>query len=60
MNDIEFRTRKSANASLKKFETVFPACGSANSAIELTIPELEQFSQFKEWIDVTKNPEQNI
>ena len=48
------------DASLKKFETVFPACGSANSAIELTIPELEQFSQFKEWIDVTKNPEQNI
>ena len=48
------------DASLKKFETVFPACGSANSAIELTIPELEQFSQFKEWIDVTKNPEQSI
>lgn len=40
--------------SLKRFETVFPACGSSNSAIELTIPELEQYSGFKEWIDVGK------
>lgn len=40
--------------SLKRFETVFPACGSSNSAIELTIPELEQYSGFAEWVDVTK------
>lgn len=40
--------------SLKRFETVFPACGSANSAIELTIPELERYSGFKAWIDVCK------
>ena len=40
--------------SLKRFQTVFPACGSANSAIELTIPELEQYSCFCEWIDVCK------
>lgn len=40
--------------SLKRFETVFPACGSANSAIELTIPELEQYSGFASWIDVCK------
>ena len=39
--------------SLKRFETVFPACGSSNSAIELTIPELERISGYKEWIDVT-------
>lgn len=39
--------------SLKAFETVFPACGSSNSAIELTIEELEKYSGFKEWIDVT-------
>ena len=39
--------------SLKRFETVFPACGSANSAIELTIPELEKYSNYKEWIDVS-------
>lgn len=40
--------------SLKRFETVFPACGSSNSAIELTIPELEKYSGYKELIDVTK------
>ena len=42
--------------SLKRFETVFPACGSSNSAIELTIPELEQYSGFVTWIDVCKLP----
>lgn len=42
------------DVSLKRFETVYPACGSSNSAVELTIPELEQFSNFKEWIDVCK------
>lgn len=41
--------------SLKRFETVFPACGSSNSAIELTIPELEQYSGSKQWVDVCKN-----
>ena len=41
--------------SLKRFETVFPACGSSNSAIELTIPELEKYSNHKDWIDVCKN-----
>jgi len=40
--------------SLQRFETVFPACGSANSAIELTISELEKYSKFSEWIDVCK------
>lgn len=40
--------------SLKRFETVFPACGSSNSAIELTISELEQHSGFISWIDVCK------
>lgn len=42
------------DVSLKRFETVFPACGSANSAIELTIPQLEQYSGYKEWVDVCK------
>ena len=42
--------------SLKRFETVFPACGSSNSAIELTIPELEQYAGFPEWVDVCKLP----
>lgn len=40
--------------SLKRFETVFPACGSSNSAIELTIAELENYSGFTAWIDVCK------
>ena len=40
--------------SLKRFETVFPACGSANSAIELTMEELETYSSFAAWIDVCK------
>jgi prolyl-tRNA editing enzyme YbaK/EbsC (Cys-tRNA(Pro) deacylase) len=40
--------------SLKRFETVFPACGSSNSAIELTIPELEQYSGYEQWVDVCK------
>jgi len=41
--------------SLKRFATVFPACGSGNSAIELTIPELEQYSGARQWLDVCKN-----
>jgi prolyl-tRNA editing enzyme YbaK/EbsC (Cys-tRNA(Pro) deacylase) len=40
--------------SLKRFATVFPACGSSNSAIELTIPELEQYSGMTGWVDVCK------
>ena len=40
--------------SMKRFQTVFPACGSANSAIELTIPEMEQYSGYEKWVDVCK------
>lgn len=40
--------------SLKRFETVFPACGSSNSAIELTVAELEQYSGYVAWVDVCK------
>ncbi len=43
--------------SIKRFETVFPACGSSNSAIELTPDELEKYSNSIEWIDVCKLPE---
>ena len=42
------------DSSLKRFETVFPACGSSNSAIELSIGELEKYSGYTEWIDVCK------
>lgn len=44
--------------SMKRFETMFPACGSSNSAIELTLDELEKTSRSKKWIDVCKNWEQ--
>ncbi|OMF61356.1 YbaK/EbsC family protein [Paenibacillus sp. FSL R5-0766] len=40
--------------SLKRFETIYPACGSSNSAIELTIKQLEKYSSYSEWIDVCK------
>lgn len=40
--------------SLKRFPTVFPAAGSSNSAIELTIAELENYSRFTDWVDVCK------
>ena len=42
------------DVSLKRFHTVFPAAGSSNSAIELTIPELETYSGFSDWVDVCK------
>lgn len=40
--------------SLKRFDTIFPACGSSNSAIELTLEEIERYSGFESWIDVCK------
>lgn len=46
------------DVSLKRFETIFPACGSSNSAIELTIPDLEKYSGSIAWIDVCKDYEQ--
>ena len=48
--------------SLKRFETVFPACGSSNSAIEVTIPELERYAGSIEWVDVCKawRPEETV
>jgi prolyl-tRNA editing enzyme YbaK/EbsC (Cys-tRNA(Pro) deacylase) len=40
--------------SLKRFDTVYPACGSSNSAIELTCEELDKYSYNKKWVDVSK------
>ena len=40
--------------SLKRFEIIYPACGSSNSAIKLTLDELEKTSNYKKWIDVCK------
>ena len=42
------------DVSLKRFDSVFPACGSDNSAIELTCPELREYAQAKGWVDVCK------
>lgn len=40
--------------ALKRFEVVYPACGSSNSAIGLNIFELEKYSNYKKWINVSK------
>lgn len=44
--------------SLRRFATVFPACGSSNSAIELTLAELERLTPGSSWVDVCKLPEE--
>lgn len=46
------------DTSLKRFEKIYPACGSANSAVELTPDELEELSGCREWIDVCRLPEE--
>lgn len=46
------------DVSMKRFDTLFPACGSTNSAIELTLAELEEYSYAKEWVDVCKGWEE--
>ena len=42
------------DVSLQKYETIYPAAGSSNSAVKLTIKELEKASNYKKWIDVCK------
>jgi len=46
--------------SIKRFATVFPAAGSSNSAIELTVPELERYSGFAAWVDVCKAWQESV
>lgn len=53
-NDVKIYCDK----SMKRFETMFPACGSSNSAIELTPDELFRYSNSLEWIDVCDIPDQ--
>ncbi|MCI9596182.1 MAG: YbaK/EbsC family protein [Firmicutes bacterium] len=52
------KVRIYADVSMQRFDTVFPACGSSNSAIELTCQELFQYSKAQGWIDVCKIPEE--
>lgn len=40
--------------SLKRFEVIYPACGSANSAVKLSLDELENASNYQKWVDVCK------
>ncbi len=54
---INAETEVYLDESLKRFEYVYPACGSDNSCVKLTIKELEKASNFKNWIDVCKNIE---
>ena len=51
------RVRVFCDESMKRFETVFPACGSSNSAIELTCDEIFRISKAEKWIDVCIIPE---
>ena len=51
------KVRVFCDESMKRFETVFPACGSSNSAIELTCSQLFEYSRAEGWIDVCKIPE---
>jgi prolyl-tRNA editing enzyme YbaK/EbsC (Cys-tRNA(Pro) deacylase) len=47
------------DVSMKRFKTLFPACGTRNSAIELTCDELFQYSLAKDWVDVCKGWEES-
>ena len=40
--------------SLKKYDIIYPCCGSNNSAIKVSIPELEQLSECEKWVDVIR------
>jgi prolyl-tRNA editing enzyme YbaK/EbsC (Cys-tRNA(Pro) deacylase) len=58
--DVKDSAKIYLDISLKRFQTVFPACGSSNSAIELTMDELEMLSKSTEWIDVCKSWQDNV
>lgn len=53
-------TKAYADISMKRFDTVFPAAGSSNSAIELTCDELFQYGQCVKWVDICKGWEETI
>lgn len=48
------------DVSMKRFETVFPAAGSSNSAIEVTMEQLEEYSGSSQWVDVCKAWQENV
>lgn len=55
---VAFGLKQELDVSMKRFRTVFPACGSTNSAIELSTSELFEYSFAKEWVDVCKGWEE--
>ncbi|WP_285768638.1 YbaK/EbsC family protein [Peribacillus sp. SI8-4] len=48
------------DVSMKRFESVYPACGSTNSAIKLTLSQLSEYSGSKDWVDVCKDWEEEM
>ena len=54
IDNAKYNVNVYLDVSLRRFETVYPACGSPNSAIALTLPELEQYSGFSAWVDVCR------
>lgn len=52
--DLKDDVKVYLDESLKRFETVFPAAGSCNSCIELNLKQLEDFTNYIKWIDVSK------
>lgn len=52
--DLKENVQVYLDESLKRFETVFPAAGSCNSCIELRLDQLEEFTDYVKWVDVSK------
>ena len=59
--DLPENVKTYADISLQRFDTVFPAAGSSNSAVELTCDELFEFGKCQKWVDICKGwqPEEN-
>lgn len=55
---VKNSTKVFLDYSLRRFETVYPACGSANSAIQLTCDELERYSMCEKWVDVCRGQDE--
>lgn len=51
---VNFDVEVYLDCSLKRFDIIYPACGSANSAVKLTLEELEKTSHYLKWVDVCK------
>jgi len=52
VDNKKYQVEVCLDISLKQYETVFPAAGSGNSAVETTMEQMEKYTGFKEWVDV--------